>query len=221
MINTRHLLMAAALVAATPAAAITFSSTNGAPDPGPGAGESILVDFNGPLPGGYTLTGDFGYQTGTVPNMYAAPAGDTTRYMYTSSAIPNGVATLSTFDLSTISFYWGSIDDYNLVEVLGVGGVTLFSWRGDQFSPANGNQTSGDTNKRVYFAAQGAERITGLRFTATGIAFEVDDVAGTLFDDGNPNPAVPEPSTWATMIIGFGAVGFARRRARRMARVAS
>ncbi|WP_395622115.1 PEPxxWA-CTERM sorting domain-containing protein [Sphingomonas daechungensis] len=32
----------------------------------------------------------------------------------------------------------------------------------------------------------------------------------------NPTPAVPEPATWAMMLIGFGAVGFSMRRGRRI-----
>ncbi len=31
----------------------------------------------------------------------------------------------------------------------------------------------------------------------------------------NPNPAVPEPATWAMMIVGFGAVGYSLRAAKR------
>jgi len=32
---------------------------------------------------------------------------------------------------------------------------------------------------------------------------------------GTPTPAVPEPATWAMMLMGFGATGFALRRTRR------
>ena len=32
---------------------------------------------------------------------------------------------------------------------------------------------------------------------------------------GQPTGAVPEPSTWAMMLLGFGAVGMALRRGRR------
>jgi hypothetical protein len=34
---------------------------------------------------------------------------------------------------------------------------------------------------------------------------------------GQPTPAVPEPSTWAMMLLGFGAVGVSMRRTRRRA----
>jgi hypothetical protein len=35
------------------------------------------------------------------------------------------------------------------------------------------------------------------------------------FSVGNPVSAVPEPSTWAMMLLGFAGLGFAFRRSRR------
>jgi hypothetical protein len=210
--RTNQILIAAALMAAAPAAAVTYTSVNGAPDKGPAAGETILVDFNtDTLPTGYSLEGNYGYGVGTPPTGFAAPAGDATRFLYTSTKIPNGTATLSTLDLTSVSFYWGSIDKYNFVDVLGAGGETLFTLGGGALAPADGNQTAGWTNRRVFFTAEGDELISGLRFRSTGVAFEVDDVAGTVFDGGS-GATVPEPATWAMMVMGFGLVGFARRR---------
>jgi hypothetical protein len=45
----------------------------------------------------------------------------------------------------------------------------------------------------------------------------VTDAAGLGFDDftfNGTNGAIPEPGTWAMMLLGFGAVGFAMRRRR-------
>ena len=47
--------------------------------------------------------------------------------------------------------------------------------------------------------------VAGLRLSSTQNAFEVDNLAIN---------AVPEPATWAMMLLGFGAVGFAMRRRR-------
>jgi hypothetical protein len=33
---------------------------------------------------------------------------------------------------------------------------------------------------------------------------------------GQPAPAVPEPSTWATMLLGMGAIGFSLRKQRKL-----
>ena len=43
----------------------------------------------------------------------------------------------------------------------------------------------------------------------TGNSFEFDSIAGRL-----AGGAVPEPSTWAVMILGFGIVGASVRRRR-------
>ena len=215
-ISNRALLPIAALLAAAaaPAAAVTYTTTLG-PDTGGTAGQTQIIDFNGALPAGYTLTGDYAYATGSS-SAAAAPLGDNTRYLYTSPSKGTGVATLNTLDLSSVSFYWGSVDNYNSVDVLGAGGVTLFSLNGMDFSPANGNQTASGTNRRVFFTAGQGEVITGLRFKATGIAYEIDDVAGRLLSDG-AEAGVPEPATWAMMIGGFAMVGIGARRRRNAA----
>jgi hypothetical protein len=60
------------------------------------------------------------------------------------------------------------------------------------------------------FTATGTLDITGGGRSANVIRFTVGDFA--------PNPAIPEPATWAMMIAGFGLVGASMRR-RRMAAV--
>lgn len=52
---------------------------------------------------------------------------------------------------------------------------------------------------------------TMLRFTATGTN---DSLGGYLDDIRLVGTAVPEPSTWAMLIFGFGLVGFVSRRRR-------
>lgn len=205
-------LLAVTLAAfAIPANAVTVTSAPGAPDPG-ASGQTLLVNFeNDTLPAGYSISGNFSYATGTTSNA-AAPAGDTSRYVYVSSAIPVGIATLATADLSAVSFYWGSIDTFNTVDVLLKGGG-VFSFSGSSLPANNGNQSAAATNARVFFNAGPGETITGLRFKSTGVAFELDDVYGKLA--GAPvGGTVPEPQSWAMLIAGFGMVGLAARRRR-------
>ena len=61
------------------------------------------------------------------------------------------------------------------------------------------------------FGTEGADFVT------------LDNVQGfsnaVLYTTGNP-PAVPEPATWAMMLLGFGAAGTAMRRSRRTAQLA-
>ena len=125
--------------------------------------------------------------------------------------------------MSSVSFYWGSIDAYNSVTVLGAGGTSLGTFSGSLFPPANGDQTGATSNERVNFIAGRGEAITGLRFASTGVAFEVDSVAGAPLGSGiGGTGAVPEPAMWAMMLAGFGTVGVAfRRRNRTMVSVAS
>ncbi len=207
------------IVSAGSAQAVTFTSAYGAPDPGPAAGDQVFVNFDSPIDTtGFTFTGSYKLMTGTTQGVAAAPAGDTTQYAYISPALATNNATLtSPFDLSRVSFYWGSIDQYNTVDVLGTlnGGTTqtLFSLPGGAMPPANGDQMAASTNRRVTFTAGAGEAITGLRFVSTGVALEIDDVAGQLLGNGSAQ-GVPEPASWAMMLAGFGFIGAAARRRR-------
>jgi hypothetical protein len=199
----------AALSLSSAAGAVTYTSVAGAPDLGPVAPLQVVIDFESALPSGYSLSGSYGIVNTTISGQYASPApnSSTDYYFYTSSALQTNNATLSTPDLSAIGFYWGSIDRYNSVEVLGAGGASIFTLSGGTLINANfGNQSLAATNRRVTFFADEGEVITGLKFTSTGIAFEIDDISAQA--------AVPEPATWAMLIAGFGLVGVAMRRQR-------
>jgi hypothetical protein len=193
----------AALLLGGAANAVTVTSVPGAPDPGIGS-QTLVVDFENPNAPGYVMTGDFAVTTGSS-SAAATPALDVSKYAYVSNALGSGIATLTTPDLKSISLYWGSIDTYNSVDVLGAGGVTLTTVVGGSIPPANGDQSSAGTNRRVNFAADAGEVITGLRFHSTGVAFEFDTIGAT---------AVPEPASWAMLVSGFGLIGLASRRRR-------
>lgn len=54
------------------------------------------------------------------------------------------------------------------------------------------------------FFSAGGPKITGAQFESVGLnSFEFDNLAVS---------GVPEPTTWAMMLIGFAAVGFGMRR---------
>ena len=142
----------------------------------------------------------------------AAPfPGNLGRY-YTVGPAPGGgspgVIDLSGFGaINAISFVWGSVDTYNDLDFLAADGTTvLATFNGSTIAPpANGNQTSATTNPLVVFNLTGtdATNFTFLRLRSTQQAFEIDNLA--------INP-VPEPGTWALLILGFGAIGAAMRR---------
>jgi|JI10StandDraft_1071094.scaffolds.fasta_scaffold03833_15 hypothetical protein len=194
--------LAAVSIFATAAQAVTWTSLPGAPDPGPAPGQTVLVSFDAPLPTGYALSGTYGIVSGSS-SAAATPATDASKYLYVSNSLGNGIAKLTTPNLRSVSFYWGSVDNYNFVDVLGAGGATLLTLAGSALPVANGNQFISSTNRRVSFDAGTGEVITGLRFRSTGVAFELDSIAGA---------AVPEPASWMLLIAGFGMIGASMRR---------
>ncbi|WP_310476248.1 PEPxxWA-CTERM sorting domain-containing protein [Sandarakinorhabdus sp.] len=206
----------ASFAVATAAQAVTVTGIFGAPDPGPALGQSIVVSFDGPNAAGYSWSGGLATSCSSISGA-AMPAvgigGTASCFGYVSSRLNPNIATLATPDLSSISFYWGSIDTYNFVDVLGAGGSTIFSIAGGALPPSNGNQGQPATNRRVNFIAGAGEVITGLRLRSTGVAFEFDSFAASeVIDPGGGG--VPEPAAWAMLIAGFGLVGVSARRRR-------
>ena len=194
---------AAALALSAGAHAVTVTSSPF--DVAPTVGETLALDFNSNTPpAGYSITGNnFGYYTNSIPNVAAAPFGDTTQYL---AVLGGGSATISLPKaLKSFSIYIGSVDFYNNVTLTLAGGGTQ-SFTGTTLpGGSDGSQTSGNTNRRYFFVADGNERITGLTLSSSTNSFEVDNLA---------TGAVPEPASWALMIAGIGMVGVAQRRRR-------
>lgn len=71
---------------------------------------------------------------------------------------------------------------------------------------------SGDTH--FAFQATGMDYITKLTFIADAPPGTIDFIKQVRIDLSTA-PRVPEPATWAMMIVGFGAAGVAMRRRRR------
>lgn len=205
------LLLASAAVLAVPSAA-SAAITLGPVTPGtaPYSGPAPTYDFESPAPvsGGLVTTG-------SSNGIRAQPFGSTGNYWAVgpSDGSP-GILDLSTIgDIFNVSFLWGSVDAYNTIEFLGAGGVVLASFTGsDIFNPANGSQTDPNLNPLVRFDLTGSDvgALTQLRLTSTSNAFETDNFTIN---------AVPEPATWALMMLGFGAIGFGMRRRHSVARV--
>ncbi|WP_374578504.1 PEPxxWA-CTERM sorting domain-containing protein [Phenylobacterium sp.] len=193
-------------------AAINVTTSAGAPDPGQQAGETILFDFEAATP---QLSGDFALVNGSLSGVYAAPAGNTSQYLVVPGLQnASGYATLDLTGVlagqyvDTFSFYWGSVDTYNTLELYDKNNVFIGKVEGGTLPPANGDQVDGNSNIRVNFGLTGADRNLGyLKFYSDGKAFELDDIAFAT-------SAVPEPATWAMMIAGFGMAGAAIRRRR-------
>jgi hypothetical protein len=193
-----------AAFAALPAAAASLISLPGAPDPGPFAGETLVVTFDIANAPGFTWAGAPATRTTSQSGTAAAPAGVTSRFAFVSTAHGQPAsATLLTPALRSISLYWGSVDAYNKVTLLGRNNQVLGAFTGNQLSMQNGSWWAAAANRRVGFVADPGEWIHAVRLDASGVAFEFDDIAAG---------AVPEPAGWAMLITGFGLVGAAQRR---------
>jgi hypothetical protein len=103
--------------------------------------------------------------------------------------------------------YIGSIDTWNTITFLGTSG-TIATVTGtqllDQFYGNTSSSGTGGNSQYVEFTDVTGQDITGITLTTTQAAFEVDNLSVAN--------GVPEPATWAMMLIGFGLVGLQLRR---------
>ncbi|MBB4616653.1 PEPxxWA-CTERM sorting domain-containing protein [Sphingomonas abaci] len=209
MIKKIAAVATALTVIASPAYAVTFTSQLGSSATFAAPTGGTVIDFNNGtnVPAGFTLTGN-GY---IVSNAESASTGarpafsDGSAYL---SVLGGGAATLASTGagFQSISLFLGSIDAYNTVRVLSTTGAVLATYTGSQFVvPADGNQDVPRTNRRVTFFAGAGESLGGLTLSSGSNSLETDNVVFS----------VPEPSTWALMLIGFGMVGGAARYRRR------
>lgn len=203
-------------VFASPAHASTYLGS----DPGPDAVPAglLTIDFNSAtqLSDIQGLSGNGQIVQGFLPGVYAAPFGDTTKYLSVPQSGAFGTATLNLagYDfggtVEGFSFYWGSIDTYNSLVINTSLGSSVFAFNGSNPPPpANGAQFDSANNRRVYFGLAQGETLNSLEFKSNGYAMEIDDIVFT------GTPAVPEPGTWAMMLAGFGLVGAGLRSPRR------
>lgn len=191
------LLLAAAALAVAGSANAAVSIKSAPYDAELAAGEKLVVTFDAPNAGGYSFPG-IATQSGSTGNA-AAPAGDATVFGY---VMGGKSATLTTPVLKSFSMYIGSVDTYNSITFKGLNGYEQTVSGADLVAHANGDQSSGGTNRRFYFDF-GNDRVTEVTFSSGANSFEFDNIAAG---------AVPEPATWAMLIVGFGFVGASLRR---------
>jgi len=170
-------------------------------------GEVMVQTFDAPIAAGYTMTwSNAGIHQGPlVPGIAAPPQNDATKYL---SLYSGGLATLTAPGIiKSLSFYWGSMDDYNKITFKGANGFSQ-SFDGDDLnSPANGNQQAASTNRRYYFTFDPNDKINQVLFSSTGNSFEFDNIAVN-----DPPNEVPEPLTLTLFASGLAGAALLRRR---------
>lgn len=198
--------MAALMCSASANAAIILSA---APGNAVYSGPAPTTDFESPSP---EFTGG-SVVTGTTP-IHTTPLGSTGFY----GAVSPTNGTPGFLDLpggtESISFIWGSVDTQNILTVLDAADNVLFSANGADIlalsGPPTGLRFDVDPALNPIVTLQFTDADIGtaarLKFESTKEAFEFDNFAVA---------AVPEPATWAFMILGFGAIGGAMRRQRK------
>lgn len=180
----------------------TFTGGTG----GLGAGETLFASFSPGSTGGVSPSMIY---TGSTPGIAADPAvgGQGDPYL----AVLTGQSATFTFagGLSQLGLDYGSADSYNFFQLFFSNGTNqiLSGQNIIDFGTADGNQTDPRTNGRLTFFAGSGPSITGLTLTSSGNSLEVDNF-GTI-------AAVPEPGSWALMLMGFAGIGVALRRRRK------
>jgi len=170
--------------------------------------DGLITGANDFMVGGDTWSlvgGTAGIAIGTTPGISAAPLGMTNPYM----AVEGGGTEQVVFGKAqtSISIYWGSIDA-DEAGTPSAGNVNGFAITIDGFTltgsdlvalyGAHGDCSHGDPLANQMVTISGLGSFTTAEFTSSRNAFE--------FSLGSP---VPEPATWAMMMLGFAGLGYA------------
>jgi len=204
---------ATALVAGSANAAVTITTVQGLHITQP-----LITDFNSGDNGDLLIADGYHFDQvtdaftrdgglGLWGGMSAPPPADNgVPGAYYETVLTGGEAVLTAdHGINNFQFYMGSPDEYNVVTFnfanpdltpLTLTGNAI--WGGNPVG--NGDQSLGYTVSYHFDAP-----VTSIAFTSTGNSFEFDKLAG----------GVPEPMSWALMILGFGGAGAVLRGQRR------
>jgi hypothetical protein len=132
-----------------------------------------------------------------------------------SGGSPSGSTATVTLDGHTLTFlgsYSGALSGYNsgtasesFQQVLdGKGGPTVWT---DFYNPNAGVMPASVTTNFNYTCVAGSDFCNGFLYVNATDGVQIADSTVSLVDT-TTTPAVPEPSTWAMMIVGFLSVGW-------------
>jgi PEP-CTERM motif len=184
---------------------------------GPPAGYGAAETFDTFSAENYGSTASFGHfldggvdfsGSGVVMNnlgqgsldLYATPFGDQTNYMAVLGGKSETIAYSSL--MTRFGLYWGSVDTYNSLTFY-EGDTLVATITGSDVAPpmtANGGQTDYASNGYVWITA--LPQFDRVVAASSSNSFEFDNVVA----------GVPEPSTWAMLLLGFAGLGYAASR---------
>jgi hypothetical protein len=193
---------ATALVASSANAAIVFTFIPGGASPA--AGFTVVDTFDN----ADGLTGsNFQIKTPPSDGNGAPPANSNPAGTPYLSVLGDGSATYTfASGVESFQFDWGSVDSYNTLTINSTGADPIVVPGLSFPNAANGNQVDPGTNGLFRVTGTEGERFTSVTFASSQNSFEVDNLAVG---------GVPEPASWALMILGFGGAGAALRGQRR------
>lgn len=224
--------MAAAAMVATPASAALVVNSDGSITITGSSGGTGTINFDGNSDGS-TVPG----MTSELTLTFVQAVAGTYTFDYTlenTSTSPTTAARITAFTMDTdpnivangAAIISGSVFDeirLNRNFPNGVGNVEVCFTTGNCTgggSAGDGVQIGGSTNGRFTLdfgdANLGTLTLANLHVRYQGItAPGISGGSGTGSYVPPPPPAVPEPGTWAMMLVGFGAIGFSMRSSRR------
>lgn len=201
----RKMLLAAlcavpiAMAAGQSSAAVLYNFEGGAATPS--AGYVLIDDFTDAS--GVTAGANYQIKVPPADGNGAPPANTSPAGTSYLSVLGGGSATYSFLSaVHGFQFDWGSVDTYNTLTIHSSAGDIVITG-GAVGTPPFGNQVLPGTNGRFTVVRTAGETFTGFTLTSSQNSFEIDNLA-----------VVPEPATWAMMIIGFAGVGGMVRRRR-------
>lgn len=163
-------------------------------------GSLNIIDFETALPPGVTLTG------GTV---LSTPPGSP---QYWGSNVTTGGTYYLDFVGNVVFNFSAPIDTFSLI-MGGLQGPNTISWVNSAGIQSYSVAPNGGNGGFAFFGfTDVGEAITSVTIGSPG---DFDGLDNVRFGN-SVLAAVPEPSTWAMMLIGFSAVGFSMRRRRKV-----
>ena len=214
--------LAAAMVAAPASAAVTVTPAS--------SGQGTLVHGTGPEQTALTVFGNLGAGGPTI----VAFTGDTTETSATSDRLrlQNGQGQADVTG-AEITLGGPANDLYNILSgnifltqasglgidyiefglTTGAAGAVNFLISTNEGDFTFNNQAIGNGNTFFAFNTTGNTVITNVRYTAVD-PLQINLLKQVRIDTARLTAAVPEPGTWALMLLGFGGIGVSMRRRR-------